>query len=154
MKRVALAQKSSEGERKLVDVSDDARVVLRMLGSRLAANNAPRLEVASDASWFCAPGGSRQSLQKFASARRILDCLAQARLDTPGTPIEADALFVAGWPGVQISRRSAMNRLFVALAKLRKSGLKLLLLRRGDGYLLDPNTPLLRIAASVLPNDD
>ena len=128
----------------LIEVSDDARMVLRMLGKLLSAQDAPRLEIGPQASWFCAPGGTRESLEKYTAARRILDRLTDERLARPGEAISGEALFEAGWPGVTINQRSANNRLYVALAKLRKMGLKLSLLRKDEGYLLDPDTLVVR----------
>ena len=147
LRRIADAQADHGEQSRLAEVSDDARAVLRMLSHRLDDAGAPHLEVAADGSWFRAPGGDRQSLEKYTSVRRILACLSDARQTRPGEAVTAEKLFEVGWPDVRIARRSAMNRLFVALAKLRKFGLKLLLLRDGDGYLLDPETPLLRAAA-------
>ena len=94
--------------------------------------------------WFAAPGGGRRSLEKYAAARNILDRLAVERMQRAGVGVPGPELFEAGWPGVRISPQSANNRLYVALAKLRKMGLKLLILRNDEGYLLDPETPCLR----------
>ncbi len=127
----------------LVEVNDDARMVVRMLVKSLPAEPRASLEVGPEASWFRPPGGAVQSLERFAAARNILDRLIAARrLGEP--PVSADALFEAGWPGVKITPQSAANRLYVQLAKLRKMGLKAVLLRTEEGYYLDPDTPVLR----------
>ena len=86
----------------------------------------------------------RCTLDKHASARRVLERLARAHAEEPGRALSADELFEAGWPGVVIRSDSAHNRLYVTLAKLRKMGLKLALLRTDAGYLLDPGTPVAR----------
>jgi predicted ATPase/predicted negative regulator of RcsB-dependent stress response len=143
--RVEAAQASRDGRPALAEVHDDARLLLRMLARSLEKGPGPRLEVGPGAVWFRCPGGPRESLEKYAAARNILDCLARERLAHPGRALSADDLFTAGWPGVKIASQSANNRLYVALAKLRKAGLKLLLMRSGEGYLLDPNTPVLRV---------
>jgi len=145
IERLAAAQASRDGTPSLVEISDDARLVLRVVTQRLGSGVGPRLEVGSEAQWFRAPGGERQPLDKYNAARRILDELTRARLSRPGDGVSGEQLFAAGWPGVQIKPRSANNRLYVALAKLRKMGLKLLILRSASGYLLDPDTPVVRV---------
>jgi hypothetical protein len=128
----------------LVEVSDDARMVLRMLAAPLSTGEGPRLKVGADAEWFKPPGSGKQDLSKFAAARRILERLTEERLAHPGKALSTEDLFAAGWPDVRISAPSAANRLHVQLAKLRKLGLKLVLLRDEAGYFLDPHTPLIR----------
>jgi predicted ATPase len=133
---------SEQGGPSLAELSDDARMVLRMLAPPLSRGDGPRLVIGRDARWFEPPGAPRQDLSRFAAARRMLERLARERLAEPGQALSADALFEAGWPGVRIHQSSAQNRLHVQLAKLRKMGLKLLLMRTEEGYLLDPETPL------------
>jgi predicted ATPase len=134
------------GSPTLSEVSDDARLVLRMLSRSMRTGPRPRLEIGPEARWFRAHGGAKQLLDKHASARRIVDRLAREHEDRPGQALSAGELFEAGWPGVTIRAESAHNRLYVTLAKLRKMGLKLQLLRTDAGYLLDPATPVVRVA--------
>jgi predicted ATPase len=141
--RIEEAQARRDDEPSLAEVNDDARMLLRMLAKSMTRGPGPRLEVGEDAKWFRPPGGAKQSLEKYAAARHILERLTVARL-SGGEALSADELFAAGWPGVKIAPRSANNRLYVALAKLRKMGLKVLLLRTEQGYELDPHTPVLR----------
>ncbi len=64
----------------------------------------------------------------------------------PSTPsLSAEALVAAGWPGERLSPESAKNRLHVALAKLRKLGLRDVLLRYVDGYALSPGLRVIRL---------
>lgn len=144
LERIAEAQARRGEEPSLAEVNDDARMLLRMLARKLETG--PRLEVGPESAWFRPPGGSVQSLEKYAAARHILERLTARRL-SGGPALSADELFEAGWPGVKIAPQSANNRLYVQLAKLRKLGLKLLLLRTEDGYLLDPETPVARVEA-------
>lgn len=142
--RIAEAQAREGDEPSLAEVNDDARMLLRMLARSLEGETGPRLEVGPDSAWFRPPGGGVQSLEKYAAARNILERLTAARLR--GTDaLGPEELFEAGWPGVKIAAQSANNRLYVQLAKLRKLGLKLLLLRTEDGYQLDPSVPVLRV---------
>ncbi len=53
-----------------------------------------------------------------------------------------EQLLQAAWPDETIQPASAANRLYVALATLRKQGLKRLLLTEEEGYLLDPKCEL------------
>lgn len=146
-RRVADAQAArgeDEDAPSLVEINDDARLLLRVLGRRLADASGPCLTIGPEARWFEAPGAKRRSLERFAAARRILDHLARERLAQPGRGVSGQDLFAAGWPGVTIAPQSANNRLYVALAKLRKMGLKVFILRDEQGYFLDPSTPLVR----------
>jgi tetratricopeptide (TPR) repeat protein len=146
LRRIELAQSdAADGAPSLAEVSDDARLVLRLLAHRLSSASGTHLEVGPTSSWFRAPGGPRQKLDKHSAARRILERMVSERLENPGHGVAGEELFAAGWPGVRIQAQSASNRLYVALAKLRKMGLKLLILRAEDGYLLDPGTPVLRV---------
>jgi predicted ATPase len=143
--RITAAQAPRAGDGpSLAAINDDARLVLRILGRRFAERAGPHLVIGPEGCWFRVPGGEPQSLDRFTSARRILHHLADARLTNPGRGVPGDVLFDAGWPDVAIAAQSANNRLYVALAKLRKLGLKVLLLRNDDGYYLDPSVPLER----------
>ncbi len=113
-------------------LSDDARAALRVL------SEAPTLELGPDAAWFRLPGGDPVDISAYAANRRILMALFALRVDAPGEGMTVEDLFAAGWPGQRIQAESAANRVYVALAKLRKSGLRGVLLRDEAGYLLDP----------------
>ena len=143
-RRVANAQRARADAPSLVEINDDARLLLRVLGRRLADASGPCLTVGPEARWFEAPGANRRSLDRFTAARRILDHLARERLAQPGQGVTGEELFASGWPGVNIAAPSANNRLYVALAKLRKMGLKVFILRDERGYFLDPSTPFVR----------
>ena len=47
-----------------------------------------------------------------------------------------DDLLEAGWPGERVLPEAAANRVYVAVATMRKLGLRDVLLSRDDGYLL------------------
>ena len=47
-------------------------------------------------------------------------------------------MFAAGWPGDNVQPDAAVNRVRVAVATLRKLGLRPHLVTRGDGYMLAP----------------
>lgn len=141
--RITAARESADDEVPLVSVSDDARSAVRALESLLVRSPGPALCVGEDAAWFRAPGAEPQSLDRYASARRLLHALTEARLARPGGGLSLDDLFQAGWPDERIQATSARNRVHVALNKLRALGLKPHLLRGDGGYLLDPELPVL-----------
>jgi hypothetical protein len=93
--------------------------------------------VGPEASWFRLPGGRLEDLRKHGATRRILSALLEQRLSKDGRELSMDDLLEAGWPQERVDRHSGMNRVHVALADLRKRGLKPWLKRSGPGYLLD-----------------
>jgi hypothetical protein len=54
----------------------------------------------------------------------------------------ASELIAAIWQDHRLDVSTGANRLHVAVAILRKLGLHGILVRRHDGYCLDPNVPL------------
>jgi hypothetical protein len=69
-----------------------------------------------------------------------------------GDPLSIDDLRDAGWPGEAIDHDSAVNRIHVTLAELRKRGLKPVLKRRDQGYLLDPEVEVRRVPGAMCPS--
>ncbi len=104
--------------------------------------NAPPLRVQLDGAWFEAPGAERTSLGRRRTLRRLLATMAHERLHRPGTTMTVDALVEAGWPGQKILPRAAANRVYVAIATLRRMGLANTLITDGQGYMLDPSIPI------------
>jgi hypothetical protein len=100
------------------------------------------LRAARDGAWFSPPGGARVSLARRKPLKRLLARLITARVERPGEPLTAAALRDSGWPGEKMSFESGRNRVYRVLGLLKELGLKDLLLRRDDGYLLDPEVPL------------
>lgn len=140
------AEKRLKEARTLVALSDDVRVVLRIVESTLAAWDAPaartRLLIGPKAAWVEAPSHARANLAKHAASRRILLALLERRESAPGRGLSLEELQRAGWPNETLVAEAASNRTHVALALLRKSGLKPWLLRTEGGYLLDPALPV------------
>ncbi len=48
----------------------------------------------------------------------------------------------AVWPGDRSVRHAALNRLYVAMSRLRERGLRALLVRSEAGWMLDPSVAL------------
>jgi hypothetical protein len=94
------------------------------------------LVIGPDARWFSAPDGTVVDLTRRKPLRRLLACLA-AHHGQNGC-LGVDDLIAAGWPGERMSREAGANRVRVALAALRKLGLRDEIQSRDRGYALDP----------------
>jgi tetratricopeptide (TPR) repeat protein len=68
---------------------------------------------------------------------RLLIALARARLESPGLPIEGDRLVELAWPSERMLPAAKKNRLHVAVATLRKLGLRPVLESCAGGYRID-----------------
>jgi hypothetical protein len=99
--------------------------------------------VQAQGEWFRAPGQSAVvSLRRRAAFRRLLAALCAARVHTPGRALDVGELREAGWPGEQVRVEAGANRVYVAIATLRRMGLDGTLLNVGDGYLLSRDVPV------------
>lgn len=107
------------------------------------------LEVGPDARWFRVDGGPRVNLQRRRALRLVLRALVERRVEAAGQPIPKTELVDVGWPGEKMLLRAAMNRLYVTIRSLRELGLRSLLVRQDEGYLLDPESEL-----SYVPSGD
>jgi tetratricopeptide (TPR) repeat protein len=76
----------------------------------------------------------------------IVRLLARRRNETPGEAVPVDDILAAAWPGERIGAEAAMNRIYVALATLRRLGLRPYLVTGSGGYLFSP-----AISVTVLP---
>ena len=134
----------------LLDRSDDARLIDRMLRRQLpaiqglAADKLPEdsLVFGAGARWFRDPESHWRDFRRRRPLRRLLLALIERRMMAPGVGLSMEELLSAAWPDERIQPASAANRLYVALATLRKQGLKRVLLTEEEGYLLDPKVKL------------
>jgi hypothetical protein len=99
----------------------------------------PALVVGSNASWFDPPRGPRVRCGRRPVIARIVHALASRRLDEPGRGFTCDELLSIGWPGERMLRKSAKNRVYVTVSRLRRLGLGEALVVRDGVYLLDPS---------------
>ncbi|MCK6544950.1 hypothetical protein L6R52_03725 [Myxococcota bacterium] len=145
--RAQAPKTSADGSKPLIERSDDARLAVALLERRLAEVPAPTagLLVTSDGELFRAPDGTFGDLGRRQVLRRLLAALIDARRSRPGEPVSTEVLLDAGWPGEQIARRAAKNRLYVALTTLRGLGLRGLVVNAGDGWMLDPEVELVLV---------
>jgi tetratricopeptide (TPR) repeat protein len=108
----------------------EAFVALRVLDSLVT----PNLTIGSEARWFRVGAGDQVDLSKRRAPRLILRRL----LETRKRAATLEEIVEAGWPGERIQTEAAAARAYTAIKTLRELGLGEILLRRDDGYLLDP----------------
>ncbi|NOU28340.1 MAG: hypothetical protein HOO96_10600 [Polyangiaceae bacterium] len=120
------------------------RVLRRLSGAPNAAAVAQErtLTVGAEGTWFAVDRAPRVDLSRQRVLRRVLVALLRERERTPGRAVEAATLVARVWQGERILPAAALNRLYVALNRLRERGLGVVLVRRPDGYLLDPDVAL------------
>jgi predicted ATPase len=124
-----------------------SRITRRSLASapRVAARPPDdALVVGEGGAWFRAPGGARVGLERRRSLALILDRLAALRTERPGATIGSAALFASAWPGEKALPTAAAHRVRVAVATLRKMGLRDAIVTQPDGYALSADVPLVR----------
>ncbi len=132
--------------------SIEARAIRRFVAHALADPRFPEAAPAQDESsllligedgrWFRLPGGEVVDIATRGPLRRIVASLAEARTGDGHEALSVEELLERGWPGEQVIPEAAKNRVYVAVATLRKMGLKDVLIRRDDGYVLDPEVAL------------
>jgi len=104
--------------------------------------SAPAHRVHRDGQWYCGPEGELFRLGSRKTLARVLAVLVESYEQNRGTPLSIGTLLSKAWPNERINQRSGANRVYVALTTLRKLGLRDLLVRNGDGYMLDPDVRL------------
>ena len=125
--------------------NDDSRFALRLLRQvlrgRFAQSDEAVLLVHDGLDWFRAPGMQDPArLPARSPLRRILSAFLTRRVDAPGDALSIDEVIAAGWPEEKIGAEAALNRAYVALATLRKKGLRGVLVRVDGGWALSPAT--------------
>jgi tetratricopeptide (TPR) repeat protein len=135
---LARRREALTGTPSLVQTSDEARLVVRLL-ERAVGEPGAALLVGPEGAWARVPGKERVDIARYAASARILEGLARRAESAPGESCDADTLIEAGWPGEQILPDAAKNRLGVALARLRKLGLREQIQTTKDGWRLDPD---------------
>lgn len=119
--------------------SVEARLALFALGHE--EKGAPRLRVNTEVSAF-EVNGARVTLASGSPQRAVLCALIEAHRRKPGVFMSADELIAAAWPGESHVGDSGMNRLRVAVSRLRKLGLSELIVHRAGGYGLGERTEI------------
>jgi tetratricopeptide (TPR) repeat protein len=133
-----------------------ARIARHMLSRELGPDVAPTgalpgasrsgaLVISASALWFSASEGPCVRLDTRRALRLILQSLVEQRERSPGTPLDVASLLEAGWPRERVLPEAGTSRVYTAVSQLRREGLRDVLLRRDDGYLLDPAIAVRRV---------
>ncbi|OJY16368.1 MAG: hypothetical protein BGO98_30255 [Myxococcales bacterium 68-20] len=124
-----------------------ARLFSRTVGAHAIVAPTPRedaLVVGAGGAWFRPPHGTRVGLERRRSLALLLDHLAKTHVEQAGATVRAATLFSAAWPGEKAIASAAAHRVRVAVATLRKMGLRDCLVTTPEGYALTPALELVR----------
>jgi predicted ATPase len=110
-------------------------------GELPARASARVLKIGAGGRWF-EWEGSVVRLHRRHALRALLERLALERRAHADQALTVQTLFEAGWPGERAAGPSAANRVHNALSTLRAMGLRDVLQRREDGYLLTANVEI------------
>jgi predicted ATPase len=127
--------------------SQAARFAHRLLSrglSGLETADELSLIVSADGNRFALPGRETIDLSRRGPLRRLLHALIERRIAEPGTSTDAQTLLARGWPDDRVQWEAGSTRVRVAIATLRRLGLEKTLLTRDSGYLLDPDTAIIK----------
>lgn len=86
--------------------------------------------------WFEPPGGGRVTLEHRKTLQTLLRTLVEASQATTRRALSVEDLLAAGWPGERVLPQAGASRVYVAMTTLRRLGLRALIERGPDGYLL------------------
>ncbi|UJR83296.1 hypothetical protein [Sandaracinus amylolyticus] len=114
----------------------EIEALLASLGDDEGDAHRVELAIDEDASSFSLDRGAPVDLARRASLRRILVNLVARH--ARGESASVADLVAAGWPGEKMSAESGAERVYTAIATLRRLGLAPVLARRDGGYALDP----------------
>jgi predicted ATPase len=142
----------AHGGRAPIDESADVAFAVRCLERLISAPTETRAEARSsppgvlvipeDGAFFQLPAGERVSLARRGPLSALLVTLARQRAEQPDVALGRETLIAAAWPGERMIKQAGINRLRVAIATLRRLGLRDAIVTRPEGYLLDPGVPL------------
>jgi hypothetical protein len=118
------------------------------LGSRAAAMAQASLRIDRDARWFRAARRRAHLARQEAIAAAPAPRARRRAPSISGPRARREALLAVGWPGERVLTAGA-HRVQVAIATLRRLGLRTHLASRDDGYLLDPCVPIELVADNV-----
>jgi hypothetical protein len=103
----------------------------------------PQLTVASDGSWFRFEAENPVELSSRTPLRRVLLCLLDAHEARIPSVVVWD-LLEAGWPGEAPTPEAGANRVYAAIAALRRMGLREQIQRFEAGYRFNPGLSIVR----------
>lgn len=123
--------------------SCEVQLAVRLRGAFGPAHVVDPIYVSKDAAFFRASESGPVSLQRRQSLRRVLLALVDARAERPGVPVALDVLVAQGWPGERVLHAAGIERVYAAIATLRKLGLRGKVEQSGDGYVIPASVPVL-----------
>lgn len=100
--------------------------------------------VAEDGAWIRTSAGGVLVLSRRPVLRRLVSALVKEREKSPGKALSTARLLRHVWPNEKMLESAAMNRLYVAITRLRDEGLADAIVRTAEGYLLSPDLGLRR----------
>ncbi len=118
-----------------------ARDPLRQIWVDALLGQTDTLSVDAEGRGFRWSTGEHVDLTRRQALRRILDALAERH---GGEPLTLAEIMEAGWPGEMMTVDSGNRRVYVTIKRLRDLGLGDALQTVGDGYMLNPDTHVLR----------
>ncbi|HEY8074944.1 MAG TPA: tetratricopeptide repeat protein, partial [Labilithrix sp.] len=122
---------------------DDPRFALRAFSLRPISSTARALEIDEGGRAFRLPDADAAvDLARRVPLARILHALAQRRVEVPGDAMRVEDLLAAGWPGERVRYDAGANRVYVALAELRKLGLRDWIVSDAAGWRLATSRPV------------
>lgn len=98
--------------------------------------------IAASGRWFVNADGDKHNLERRKILASLLQALVVARRDRPGSRLTVADLLAAAWPEDRFVGTAGANRVYVALATLRKLGLRDIVVRTDGGYMIGPDAPL------------
>jgi DNA-binding NtrC family response regulator len=129
-------------EEAVIESDGDALIGLPARARGEALREPAAVVVAGSGGWFEPRNGDRVQLAHRKNLARILAALLVQRQAQPGVALSVPELIEAGWPGEQMSDKSGANRVYVALTTLRRLGLRDVIERTKDGYLVPEQAPI------------
>lgn len=128
------------------ETSLDVRFAARMLTRALEGEvgSARTLGVLETERVLVSPSGERLVLGRRGALWRIALALVTRHERGEVAGLDVLGVFEVGWPGERATVDAARTRVRVAVATLRKAGLRDTIVTRDDGYLLDPQVVITR----------
>jgi tetratricopeptide (TPR) repeat protein len=155
--RATLETTLSGGEMRSTESRFAARLLAHALAtlesertSSLAAKDPRSLVVDPTGLWFRPPGSDTVvRLHRRRALSTMLRALVERRAARPGEALPVPSLLESGWPGERVLPEAGQVRVYTAIATLRRMGLRDVLIRRDDGYLLSPDVVVVRSSAGT-----
>ncbi len=114
--------------------ADEPKTMSRSVGQR-------ELRVGPATAWFQL-GEHRVNIEQRRNLKRFIRKLIEHAVAHPGEGLNYAQLHNAGWPDEPTPHETGTLRVRVALSTLRRLGLREILVRRGDCYLIDPDVSI------------